>query len=207
MANPKTTKVKVEEVKLNPNNPRVIKDDKFKKLVNSIKNFPEMLQLRPIVVDENMIILGGNMRYRACIEAGLKEVHIIKADGLTEDQKKEFVIKDNNSFGEWDWDALANEWDTTLLDDWGMNIPKIEEFAGLEPTGVHAKSLTEKLDTFINASIKQVVLFYELDEYEEVLKKLSVVCEQNKFEDNSVAVMYLLNNYLQSNESSNTNLS
>ena len=206
MATPKTTKVKVEEVKLNPNNPRVIKDDKFKKLVNSIKNFPEMLQLRPIVVDEQMIILGGNMRYRACIEAGLKEVYIIKAEGLTEEQKKEFVIKDNNSFGEWDWDILANEWDNNLLEDWGMNIPKIELYTGAEAKGVHAQSLTEKLDTFINASIKQVVLYYDLDECEDVLKKLTIICGKNNLEDNSSAVVYLLNKYI-ADEGSNSNIS
>ena len=103
--------VKIGEVKPNPTNPRVIKDDKFKKLVKSIQEFPQMLQLRPIVVNDEMIVLGGNMRLRACKEARLKEVPIIKASDLTEQQQKEFIIKDNVGFGEWDWDALANEWD------------------------------------------------------------------------------------------------
>jgi len=116
-------KVKINSIKTNPKNPRLIKDDKFKKLVNSIKEFPQMLELRPIVVDENNIILGGNMRHKACIEAGLKEVYIVQAKDLTELQKDEFIVKDNVGFGEWDWDILANEWDTDKLQDWGLDLP------------------------------------------------------------------------------------
>jgi len=117
------TKVKINSIKTNPKNPRLIKDDKFKKLVNSIKEFPQMLELRPIVVDKNNIILGGNMRHKACIEAGLKEVYIVQAKDLTEQQKDEFIVKDNVGFGEWDWDILANEWDTEKLTDWGLSLP------------------------------------------------------------------------------------
>jgi ParB-like chromosome segregation protein Spo0J len=113
--------LKISEVKLNPNNPRLIKDDKFKKLVQSIKDFPEMLSIRPIVVNQDMIILGGNMRYKACKEAGLKEVPIIIAD-LTEAQQREFLIKDNTSGGEWDWEVLANEWDNEQLEAWGLDL-------------------------------------------------------------------------------------
>jgi len=115
--------VKINSIKTNPKNPRLIKDDKFKKLVKSIKEFPQMLELRPIVVDENNIILGGNMRHKACIEAGLKEVFIVQAKDLTELQKDEFIVKDNVGFGEWDWDILANEWDTEKLTDWGLDLP------------------------------------------------------------------------------------
>jgi ParB-like chromosome segregation protein Spo0J len=118
-----TQKVTIKEVIPNKSNPRIIKDDKFKKLVQSIKDFPQMLEIRPIVVDENNIILGGNMRFKACIEAGLKEVFIIKASDLTEEQKHEFIVKDNVGFGEWDWDIIANEWDTEKLEDWGLKIP------------------------------------------------------------------------------------
>ena len=116
-------KVKINAIKTNPKNPRLIKDDKFKKLVKSIQEFPQMLELRPIVVDENNIILGGNMRYKACIEAGLKEIYILKAEDLTEQQKDEFIVKDNVGFGEWDWNILANEWDTDKLQDWGLDLP------------------------------------------------------------------------------------
>jgi DNA modification methylase len=118
--------VKISQVKANTKNPRIIKDHKFKKLVQSIKDFPEMLEKRPIVVDENMIVLGGNMRLKACIEAGLKEVWIDVAE-WTEEQKQEFIIKDNVGFGEWDWEILANEWEPELLDKWGLDLPDMFE--------------------------------------------------------------------------------
>ena len=119
----KVDKVKISEVKTNPKNPRLIKDDKFKKLVKSIQEFPQMLELRPIVVDENNIVLGGNMRLKACKEAGMKEVYIVRAENLTELQKDEFIVKDNVGFGEWDWDMLANEWDVEKIQDWGLDLP------------------------------------------------------------------------------------
>jgi hypothetical protein len=115
--------VPITQVVPNTSNPRIIKDDKFKKLVKSIKEFPEMLNLRPIVVDKDMVVLGGNMRLKACQAAGLKEVPIIIADQLTPEQQAEFIIKDNVGFGEWDWDILANEWDAELLQDWGLELP------------------------------------------------------------------------------------
>ena len=123
----KVKKVKISQVIPNSNNPRIIKNIKFKKLVKSIEELPSMLELRPIVVGEDMVILGGNMRYKACIEAGLKEIPIIVADELTEDEKKAFVIKDNLSFGEWDWDSLSNEWDSVELDDWGLDVWQNED--------------------------------------------------------------------------------
>ena len=116
-------RVPISQVIPNPTNPRIIKDDKFKKLTKSIQAFPEMLELRPIVVDSNMVVLGGNMRLKACIAAGLKEVPIIVADNLTEQQQAEFIIKDNVGFGEWDWDLLANQWDVEALEDWGLELP------------------------------------------------------------------------------------
>lgn len=119
-------KLKISEIKLNPNNPRYITDDKFKNLVKSIKDFPQMLDIRPIVVNNDMVILGGNMRFKACIEAGLKEIPVIIADNLTEEQQKEFLIKDNVSGGVWDFDMLANEWDADLLNEWGLDVWKDE---------------------------------------------------------------------------------
>jgi len=112
--------ISIKEIKLNDKNPRIIKDDRFKKLVKSIQEFPEMLEKRPIIVDEEMVVLGGNMRLRACIAAGLKEVWIDQAIGWSEEKKKEFTIKDNIGFGEWDFDLLANEWDQEKLIDWGF---------------------------------------------------------------------------------------
>lgn len=119
--------IEISKVKSNPNNPRIIKDDKFHKLVKSIQDFPEMLKIRPIVVNKDMIVLGGNMRLKACIAAGLKKVSVIVADNLTEDQQREFIIKDNVSGGEWDWETLANEWEATQLEEWGLDVPNFED--------------------------------------------------------------------------------
>jgi len=115
--------VDVSLILSNPHNPRIIKDYKFNKLVESLKGFPEMLEIRPIVVDESMMILGGNMRLKACREAGIKKIWVHAVEGWTEDQKKQFIIKDNIGFGEWDWNALANDWDAEKLEEWGLEIP------------------------------------------------------------------------------------
>jgi DNA modification methylase len=117
------TNAKLSDIKRNPNNPRLIKDDKFAKLVKSIREFPEMLRIRPIVVNSDMVVLGGNMRLRACAEAGLKEVPIIMADELTEEQQREFIIKDNVGFGEWEWEMIASDWDVQELEEWGLDVP------------------------------------------------------------------------------------
>jgi len=116
-------KVSITEVKPNGSNPRIIKDPKFKQLVQSIQEFPEMLELRPIIVNADMVILGGNMRYKACMDAGIKEIPIMIADSLDEAKQKEFIVKDNVGFGEWDWDVLANEWDVEELAHWGLDLP------------------------------------------------------------------------------------
>ena len=118
-----TTEMKLSEIRANPNNPRLIKDEKFAKLVESIRSFPEMLKLRPIVVNDENVVLGGNMRLKACKEAGLKNVPVIKASELTEEQQREFIIKDNVGFGEWDWEMLANGWDAEKLEEWGLDVP------------------------------------------------------------------------------------
>lgn len=116
-------KMKITDIKMNPNNPRVIKDEKFQQLVNSILEFPKMLDIRPIVVNDDMIVLGGNMRLKACKEAGLKEVPVIKASELTEEEQRQFIIKDNVGYGEWDWEQLQLDWDTEQLKGWGLDIP------------------------------------------------------------------------------------
>ena len=123
--------VPINTVKANPNNPRIIKDDKFAKLVKSINEFPQMLKLRPIVVNDDMVVLGGNMRLKACKEAGLKEIPIIKASELTEQQQKEFIVKDNVGYGEWDWSDLANNWDSEQLEEWGLDIPGFSDVEDL----------------------------------------------------------------------------
>ena len=159
--------VKLSLIKSNKDNPRLIKDDKFKKLVKSIKDFPEMLKLRPIVVDEDMTILGGNMRYKACVQAGLTEVPIKIAKGLTEDQKKEFTVKDNVGFGEWDWDMLGNEWDNVKLGEWGMDVWQPEE------------DIKEILE--FNESINFIVKCENIKQLEELQEKLNVKGQKTEY--------------------------
>ena len=151
--------VKTKDIHANENNPRILKDDKFKKLVKSIKDFPEMLEIRPIVVNNEMMVLGGNMRLRAIQEIGLKEVPIIKAENLTEEQQREFLIKDNVGFGEWDWDALANDFNADDLEDWGLELPKVIDEVEEEPT----------IDT------QKITLEYTPDEYNRVKKALQKI--------------------------------
>ena len=173
--------VKISKVKGNPNNPRIIKNDKFKKLVKSIQEFPEMLKLRPIVVDEKFMVLGGNMRLKASKDAGLKEVWIEVAEGLTEEQKKEFIVKDNVGFGEWEWDMLANEWEVEDLENWGLNVPTIkntELLSSLEYDPVYyepKKKPKINLNDCIDISkctekIDALNLFDLTDEQKEILK-------------------------------------
>jgi len=161
----KIQKAKLSEVKLNPNNPRLIKDDKFKKLVQSIKDFPEMLNIRPIVVNQDMVILGGNMRYKACKEAGLKEIPIIIAD-LTEDQQREFLIKDNTSGGEWNWELLANDWDSEELESWGLDIPNFAP-------DVDYSEKNKEIDTDFLDQKYSFKLEYSEDEYLELKEKIA----------------------------------
>lgn len=142
-------KVKIGDIRLNPDNPRIIKDKKFKKLVQSIKDFPEMLEIRPIVVNEDNVILGGNMRYKACQQAGFDEVYIIKAKDLTEDQQKEFLIKDNSGFGEWDWDILANDWEAEKLEEWGLDVPSIDDFTGVEEQEIEFSEYLDEAHNYV----------------------------------------------------------
>jgi ParB-like chromosome segregation protein Spo0J len=158
----KTETVKISEVKSNPNNPRIIKDDKFKKLVESVKTFPEMLNIRPIVVNSDMVVLGGNMRLRACKEAGLKEIPIIKADTLTPEQQSEFIIKDNVSGGEWDWDMLANEWNAEELSDWGVDVPTFNSDVNLDDFFEEDNGQNEQ-------GKFKIVLEYTEDDYNEII--------------------------------------
>ena len=161
----KSITVKISEVKSNPNNPRIIKDDKFEKLVKSIKEFPEMLNIRPIVVNTDMVVLGGNMRLKACKEAGLKEVAIIKAEDLTEEQQKQFIIKDNVGFGEWDWEMLSNQWDSEELEEWGLSIPNFNSNVNLDD--FFEEGPIESVD-----GKKKIVLEYVEEEYNLVNSEL-----------------------------------
>lgn len=166
----KTEKISLSKIKLNPNNPRLIKDDKFAKLVQSIKEFPEMLEIRPIVVNDDMIILGGNMRFRACKEAGLKEVPIVKVSGLSVEKQREFLIKDNVSGGDWDWDMIADNWDYKKLNEWGLQIPGFEmsdDFKEETPYNFMNK-VTIEFD-----SIEEATLYFEKATKDGLKAKLS----------------------------------
>tara|TARA_R100000734_G_scaffold2296_1_gene2382 strand:- start:794 stop:1372 length:579 start_codon:yes stop_codon:yes gene_type:complete len=187
-------KVKINAIAINPNNPRVIKDYKFQKLVKSIKDFPEMLELRPIVVNKHNLILGGNMRYRAAVEAGLDEVYIVKALGYTQAQEDEFIIKDNSSFGEWDWDLLANEWEVKELSDWGLDLPKIYFDEDKEPE-IDKDIFDHELDTYINAKIKQITLYFNADDYEKAIDDLQKIREKENLEDNTQVFKFLIDKY------------
>ena len=125
-----TVSIPIGRLRANPNNPRVLRDEKFAKLKKSIQDFPDMLNKRPLVgvtdTDGKIMVLGGNMRLRALQDLKVTEAPVILADEWTEEQRREFIIKDNVGYGEWNWDQLANEWDADELSDWGMDLPKMD---------------------------------------------------------------------------------
>lgn len=189
--------VKINEVKPNPKNPRLIKDDKFKKLVKSIQEFPDMLNKRPLITftdtDGKYVVLGGNMRLKALKELNYKEVPIILADEWTEEQKAEFLIKDNVGFGEWDWDNLANEWESELLNDWGLNVPLFnddmtnnEDYEGLDQLS--------KLDKFLNAELKRMFLVYDNETFENVVNWFNNQQDKHELENHSQVILKLMEN-------------
>jgi len=151
----------IKEIKFNPKNPRKIEEGKLQKLVGSIKEAPWMLEIRPIVVDDNLMVLGGNMRLKACLEAGLQEVPVIKASELTEDQKREFIIKDNIGFGEWDFEELNLNWGKEELNDWGLDIPNFDDTSANENIGVDEINYTIILECA--SEFEQKKLYEELE--------------------------------------------
>jgi len=175
----KVQNVKISEIKNNPNNPRLIKDEKFKKLVKSIQEFPKMLEIRPIVVNEDMIVLGGNMRLKACKEAGLKEIPIIKASDLTEEQQKQFIIKDNVGFGEWDWDELANTWNAEELKDWGLDVWQPEE--EVDYSILDEEDVDDQLQDMADGVKKAIQIEFEPDHYDEAYELVKFWRDQDAY--------------------------
>jgi ParB-like chromosome segregation protein Spo0J len=171
--------INIQEVRPNENNPRFIKDYKFKKLVKSIKEFPQMLKLRPIVVNSDMVVLGGNMRLKACKEAGLKEVWVFKADNLTEQQQREFIVKDNVGFGEWDWDVLGNEWNVQQLGDWGLEVWQPEE--QVDYSILDDEDFSSDLEDMKNGVKKAIQIPFELEHYEEAFELVKYWREQGGY--------------------------
>ena len=164
--------VNINEVKPNPKNPRIIKDDKFNKLVKSIEEFPDMLNKRPLIVftdkDDKYVVLGGNMRLKALKILNYKKVPVIVADEWTEEQKAEFLIKDNVGFGEWDWDNLANEWHDELLIDWGLDV--WEQAADIDYDILNDEDVAEQLQDMTNGVKKAIQIEFEAEHYEEAAR-------------------------------------
>ena len=161
--------IKISEVKPNPKNPRIIKDGKFQKLVKSIQEFPDMLNKRPLIVftdvDGKYVVLGGNMRLKALNELKFKEIPVIIADEWTEEQKAEFLIKDNVGFGEWDWDSLANEWDAEQLEDWALDIPIYID--DVDYSILDGEDLEDQLNAMTDGVKKAIQIEFEAEHYEE----------------------------------------
>ncbi len=177
----KTKKVKISEIKANPENPRVIRDDKFKQLVNSIKKFPKMLEVRPIAVNADMVVLGGNMRLKACKDAGMKEVTIVVLDNFNEQEQKEFIIKDNVAFGEWDYELLANEWDIEKLDDWGLNVPVFGTDEPIDYSILEGADISDQMTDMAGNVKKAIQIEFEPDHYEEAQELVKFWREQKMY--------------------------
>jgi ParB-like chromosome segregation protein Spo0J len=172
--------VKIERIKANPKNPRILKDSKYNSLKKSLEDFPEMLQKRPLVVftdkDDKFVVLGGNMRFKVAKELGFKELPIILADDWTEEQKTQFLIKDNVNYGDWDWDALANEWDSLELTDWGLDIPnfKIDD---IDYSILEDENLDEEINEMANGVKKAIQIEFELGDYSEAQELIKILRE------------------------------
>lgn len=193
----------IAQIKSNPKNPRIIKDDKFAKLVKSIKDFPEMLEKRPLVcftdTDGKLVVLGGNMRLKAAKEVGLKELPVVLADDWSEEQKNEFLIKDNIGFGEWQWDELANEWDAEQLGEWGLDIPNFSTSVDFSDEEVDLSTFKDSADKYLSNQVRQILLTFDVDTHKKTLERLlSIQKDFDLKEDNSTALIKLLDYYEES---------
>jgi hypothetical protein len=186
--------VPINKIKPNPKNPRTIKDERFEKLKKSIQDFPDMLNKRPLVcftdTDGKFVVLGGNMRLKAAKDLGLKELPIILADEWTEEQKAEFLIKDNVGFGEWDWNELNNDWNTEQLNEWGLEVPQWAAGESVNNMSEDDLDMTEEFDPIGKASgLQRVVFIFDgSEEAESYLNNLGV-----KFEKRNMAWQVNLN--------------
>jgi hypothetical protein len=171
-------KIEIKKLKPNSKNPRTISKKKFERLKKSITDFPKMLELRPIVVDENFVVLGGNMRLRALKELGIKETFYIQQNDLTDEQKKQFVIKDNASYGDWDWDTLANEWDNKSLLDWGIDVWQPEE--AVDYSVLDDIDIGDTLDNKAAGVKRAIQIEFDAEDYEEAYQLLKKAREDGK---------------------------
>jgi hypothetical protein len=184
--------ISIDEIKPNPNNPRTITPVQLEKLIQSIKQFPQMLEARPLVIDENNMVLGGNMRLRVLKELGYMAVPVIKLNELTEEQKREFVIKDNLSFGEWDWDTLLVDWEVDTLQDWGLYINMEDELSNHNT--YEGADQPSKYDKFVNSEIKRMFLVYDNETFDRVIEWFEKKQEQLGVEDNNQVILKLMEN-------------
>jgi hypothetical protein len=178
--------MKISKLKSNPSNPRVIKDEKFKKLVKSLQDFPEMMEKRPMVcvtdVDGKLYPLGGNMRLRAIQELGMKEIPetwVMMADDWTEDKRREFTIKDNVGFGEWEWDQLANEWNSDLLVEWGLDVWQQEQ--EVDYSLLDDEDVDSELSDMANGVKRAIQIEFEKEHYEEAYELVKFWREQGAY--------------------------
>lgn len=187
------TKRPINTLHTNPDNPRIVKDERFKRLVESVRKFPQMLELRPVVVNADGMILGGNMRHQAALNAGLKEIPVVVADGLTPEQEREFVIKDNVSAGEWNWDKLANEWELPNLGEWGLSEVNMFSSAASEPErDIDLPHMSASAESYLNNTIRQIVLHFDRETHADVLNRLSFAGEAFDIQDDNSSVVLAL---------------
>lgn len=187
----------IKDIKPNPKNPRIIRDSNFKTLLRSLKDFPEMLEARQIVIDEDNIILGGNMRYKALTELKVKKVPVIKVTGLTDEKKDEFIIKDNVNYGVWDWDILANDYEPEKLKEYGLNVWQPQE------------ALLNDIDLDFNSEVEvdaepvkerqeptehTIVVEFDIEDYPEAFK-LSKELQKEGHDLGAILLNVLENNY------------
>ena len=188
----KTQKVPISQVSIDPHNPRTITKEKFQELKQSIIDFPEMQLVKPLIVADGLVI-GGNMRLLAFKDLGYREVHIIDVTTWTQAKRDEFMIRDNTHYGVWDYDALANEWDTLPLNDWGLEVWQPEEDIS-NNTDYSINSLDEKLDRFLDAKIKNITIPFETEEFADVVNKLEILLERYNCQDYRALIYKIIEN-------------
>ena len=186
--------IQVQDIKQNPNNPRTIKVEQLNKLKKSITEFPDMLALRPIVIDENDMVIGGNMRLRALTELGIQETPFIKVFDLDEEKRKEFLIKDNLNYGEWNWDLIKQDWDFGDIEDWGLDIPNWLQDDDIEPQ-FDQDELDKALSKYINGKIKQIICYFDPKQYELMISKMDYIMQREDLENHTQVLVYLVDLY------------
>ena len=187
----KIENIRIDFIQENPNNPRTINNDKMRKLTKSIREFPEMLEIRPVVIDKNNIVIGGNQRFRAAQAAGLTEIPVIKAEQLTEEQRKQFIIKDNTNMGDWDWEMVLESWNEDELKEWGIDLPDFNDNLTNNETYEGLDALS-KLDKFMSAEVKRMFLVYDAETFVNVVNWFNKMQDKYNVEDNNQVILKLM---------------